>query len=583
MNVQLSIDNPFSDPSIPSLKTVKEQIEFDHSLSYQRRMDMVSAINKVGSLFNLPLSAVPASAEFFRQKFAKINSHSAGISKRRLGNVKSLLMSCLRQVGLSTKFLPYQAPLSREWQLHYDKLTDKYVRSGLSRFMKFCSKQGVRPADVKDQAFEDYHIALDEESLVKDPRINHQTACRLWNQMVDVVEGWPQTIVTVPRYDDRLYSIGDEHFQTSLLAEIDAYLLFLGEDILIGGLKRPLRPNSIESTKGDIRRFLSALHHDGYNVSLLRTLADMVEFGLVKRALEWHWRKNDNKTSKNIAHIAWTIRCIAVKHLKCDEDTAAEFAAIMAKLNVPGTGLSEKNKATVAQFTDQRVVIRLLGLPDCLWDLAHKEGDGKKGCLYAQLAVIIEILIFAPMRLSNLQNLRLDRHVNWVGELVHINIPADEVKNLEELHFILPSHLSDRIRQYTERWRDLFISGTNTHLFPGKKGKPKDDSTIRRQIKDYCFKYAGVTITPHQFRHLAAYLLLRQKPGFYEVVRKLLGHKSLATTYSHYAGAENTAAIELYDDVILGLKEDGAESRRDDPPSTPLDPFNPFLTGGERR
>ena len=85
---------------------------------------------------------------------------------------------------------------------------------------------------------------------------------------------------------------------------------------MIGGLKRPHRPKSIASTKGDIRRFLSALHHDGFDVSSLRNLADMVEFAVVKRGLEWLWRRNGNKTSKNIGHIAWTIRCIDVKHLE---------------------------------------------------------------------------------------------------------------------------------------------------------------------------------------------------------------------------------------------------------------------------
>jgi len=31
----------------------------------------------------------------------------------------------------------------------------------------------------------------------------------------------------------------------------------------------------------------------------------------------------------------------------------------------------------------------------------------------------------------------------------------------------------------------------------------------------------------------------------------VLGHKSLTTTYNHYAGAETQAAINLYDDVII--------------------------------
>jgi hypothetical protein len=49
-------------------------------------------------------------------------------------------------------------------------------------------------------------------------------------------------------------------------------------------------------------------------------------------------------------------------------------------------------------------------------------------------------------------------------------------------------------------------------------------------------------------------LLLDAKPGHYEIVRKVLGHKALTTTYAHYAGAETEAAVELYDNVILSLK-----------------------------
>ena len=37
-------------------------------------------------------------------------------------------------------------------------------------------------------------------------------------------------------------------------------------------------------------------------------------------------------------------------------------------------------------------------------------------------------------------------------------------------------------------------------------------------------------ISPHQFRHLAGYLYLRQHPNGHEVVRALLGHHSIATT-----------------------------------------------------
>ena len=80
---------------------------------------------------------------------------------------------------------------------------------------------------------------------------------------------------------------------------------------------------------------------------------------------------------------------------------------------------------------------------------------------------------------------------------------------------------------------------------------PKDGTRLRRQISKALWDEAGIKLTPHQFRHAAAKILLDAKPGHYEVIRKILGHKNLTTTYSHYAGAETQAALDLYDDVIL--------------------------------
>lgn len=73
-------------------------------------------------------------------------------------------------------------------------------------------------------------------------------------------------------------------------------------------------------------------------------------------------------------------------------------------------------------------------------------------------------------------------------------------------------------------------------------------------MKKAIFDHTGLQMTPLQFRSAATKLLLDAKPGHYEVVRKLLGHKTLTTTYAHYAGAETDAAIELYDDIILQLR-----------------------------
>lgn len=219
----------------------------------------------------------------------------------------------------------------------------------------------------------------------------------------------------------------------------------------------------------------------------------------------------------------------------------------------------------MAQFNDPKAVTRYVALPSTLWTKAVEislttEGKKKRKAaqIMVQAAIAIEIMMFAPIRIQNLSTIRLDEHMGWQADRLRLSFPAHEVKNDQALDFPLPAEASERIKRYIREWRSLFISATNSYLFPGHNGKPKDQSALRNQMKKAIFDHTGLQMTPHQFRHAAAKLLLDARPGHYEVVRKLLGHKSLTNTYAHYAGAETDAAVELYDDIILQLRRPAA-------------------------
>jgi integrase len=592
----MTCNNPFSDPSIPSMKWLRDAIASRYDITHQRRMDMVSACNIIEKWTDQPLSMIPASASYLRQFFKNFHHIHAGISKRRVGNVKSLILAALRKAGLSTKLAPYHCALTDEWQSFYDLIDNAYQQSALSRIMRYCSAGGITPDDMNDQVAAKYLEALEAESLIKDPRTNHQTVCRVWNQCSETIDAWPDIKLTVPCYEERLYAISDDLINPALLTRIDEYAYFLQGGNLFDGLSKPFRPSSIKSMRGNVRRYLSALHHAGFDVASISTLKDMAGFETFKIAMHWLWERNDNKTSRSIGEIAWVIRCIAVKHLKCNDEVAEQYSDALVKLRVQNTGLSTKNRSAMQQFDDKSVAKRFLSYPDALWSLSDKE-SGKKAQLLVQIAIATEILMFAPMRINNLSSLRIDRHFAWIDGRLHISLARDEVKNDTPLDYILPQGTSDRVRSYIDKWRSLFLPEANPFLFPGRNNKPKDVSCLSKQITSYLFKHTGITLTPHQFRHVAAKLLLDARPGHYEVVRKVLGHKNLSTTYEHYAGAETQAAVELYDDVILDIKQggDGSASgkrnntqhnnqkivqKENDLPY--LDPFNPFLKGARR-
>jgi integrase len=61
-------------------------------------------------------------------------------------------------------------------------------------------------------------------------------------------------------------------------------------------------------------------------------------------------------------------------------------------------------------------------------------------------------------------------------------------------------------------------------------------------ISSYVKKRAGIVLSPHQFRHLAAKVMLDDQPGNFEGAKQLLGHKRLRTTVDAYAGIDSRRA-----------------------------------------
>jgi len=55
----------------------------------------------------------------------------------------------------------------------------------------------------------------------------------------------------------------------------------------------------------------------------------------------------------------------------------------------------------------------------------------------------------------------------------------------------------------------------------------------------------------HQFRHAAGAIILKKRPGEYELVRQLLGHKNVQTTINSYIGLDGIQASEIYNKIIL--------------------------------
>jgi integrase len=219
-------------------------------------------------------------------------------------------------------------------------------------------------------------------------------------------------------------------------------------------------------------------------------------------------------------------------------------------------GLTPKNLKLIRQVLTEGVWNEVVSLPNVLMQQARLDKDHApiKAAVTAQLAAAIAILTFAPVRLSNLVSIELGQNLIKPGGLqtpYWLVFPHYDVKNRVDLNFKFDQPLTDLIDEYIHEFRPALLRGANaTWLFPGEAGHPKHRLQFSKQITVRIQKAIGLRLTVHQFRHAAAAIYLKHRPGDYETVRRLLGHRDIQTTIRFYCGLETMQATEEFGKLI---------------------------------
>jgi integrase len=230
--------------------------------------------------------------------------------------------------------------------------------------------------------------------------------------------------------------------------------------------------------------------------------------------------------------------------------------------------MTEKNRATLRCFEDETLVSDFLSLPETIVCRHRNRTEIKvRHAIEVEVALAIELLTVAPVRISNLAAIDLKRNLIRIGNgkdaRVHLYFAASAVKNETELEFPLPPSTVTLLDLYLSTFRSKLVRARNDWLFPGEAEGPKQAALLSSQIAKTVEREIGVRLTAHQFRHLAGYLYLKANPGGHEVVRRLLGHRSIETTIRFYAGMEISEAIRHYDRHIESRRFELAQASAD--------------------
>jgi integrase len=286
-------------------------------------------------------------------------------------------------------------------------------------------------------------------------------------------------------------------------------------------------------------------------------IAVLCETDAAERILSHYWTEAGEQATAYTALYAKVLAIVAEVYLDADNQQLDDLWSNVADMTPDSEGLTQKNRDRLKLLSSDDNKRLLLNVPVELWRDPNSEKPRCKAVARKQdavdlmIAAAVAILLHAPVRLKNLTNISLERHLirNADGS-GGLQIPAAEVKNGVALDFVLPCEVMYILDDYVARGRSWWLDPHEDHLFPFGETRATQ-AHFGDLLTQRVHRVSGLRVNTHLFRHIAAKLYLDEYPGQYEVVRLLLGHKSLTTTIKFYCGLEREAAVNQYTKTVV--------------------------------
>jgi integrase len=542
-------------PSTHTLRDVLDAVKGHKILSDSRRRDLCSAVRRVAFLLGDDPGHIVVDLPAISTKLAGTNPAAAGLTNKRFSTIKSDFMAAVAAIGFRAIPRVAKTRLSIGWKKLMAELSAKRAQIGLSRLVRYASAKGLEPEEINDAALTDFINAVRRRTLHRKPNDLHRKVALIWNEAVQYSHLDLQS-VEVPSFRQPPKWIDLNLLPLSFRKEVDAFLEWsAGVDPYAADARpRALAPQTIKLRRAQIHAAATALVESGVAAKTIKSLRGLVSPENVKHILR---RRNEMVGGReNIFNhdLARTLVEIARRWVKVDPAVLDELKRLASRVPTPVSGLTSKNKTTLRQFDDPANLRRLFDFSTRLWaEVKRDTRPNFRTLVKAQAALAVGILCYMPIRPQNVWALKFDEHLflhEGRGATSSLELPAHEVKNRIPLAFDIPPHLAKMLIEYRNRLAPKVIGRRPDRLFVKADGTAKNQWAVGWLIRAYLRKRAGLQLSPHQFRHLGAKVVLDAEPGNFETARQLLGHASVRTTVAAYAGISSRRAARHHQRLV---------------------------------
>jgi hypothetical protein len=524
-----------------------------------KRVHWICSLRQIAKALDRPPENIAARWMAVALQVNRLHHTGSSVEWKTLANHRSNTKASLLWFRNENALPLRGAPLSPDWHQLRRQLVDRSRLAKLSGLLRYCSTQGVAPLDVNEMVLDGYmRYRADTTALAANTKARRAIA-RAWNSCCGQIEGWPPQRLVEPPLQARKGPRWED-FPEPLRNEIESYLTMLAKRRRspTGKRLRPCRPSTIRTRRTELVSFSKKAVRLGIPIGDLSSFAALLHPDIVERILDDQWKNDGDEPkvytidlAKKLFSICRFLGCLDAAGLERLDDMRANLEQYRHD------GLTPKNLQLIRQVLNEEVWGRVGNCPNALMLRARSMKDQAplKAAITAQIAVAIAILTVAPVRASNLATICLDENLIKPGgpqTPYWLVFPHYDVKNRVALSFQLDAGLTDIVDAYVHEFRPTLLRGSNgAWLFPGAAGGPKDAHLFGIQITERIKKATGLRITIHQFRHAAAAIYLRYRPGEYETVRRFLGHRSIRTTINFYCGLETMHATKIFGQIVI--------------------------------
>jgi len=555
----------------PSMTDLLKAIETTADLPASKRMHWACSVRQICAYLNRPTDIVPARWSAINRVVHDLHPARVGAGPKTFANHKANTRAAVFWFAGENNLPKTGAPLMPVWAGLITKIEDRNRRRRVSGLVRYCSAAGITPENVNEEVLDKYMHYRAETTRLAANLAARRVIARAWNASIKDVKDWPKQRLIEPPVRP-LTMMAWESFPETLTEEIERYLA--GFRKIRRGARgkriRACKESTIKTRRRELQAFARKAVELGHPVESLASLEVLLDPTLVEEVLDAYWdASGQEEPCTYTIDLAWKLLSVARQTKRLPEEDLAKLDEIRAAMEEHRRGgLTEKNLTVIRAILTGQVWDHVVQLPRALMAEARLLRDQApvKAAVTAQIAIAIAILTFAPIRLGNLIQIRLGENLIKPGSLddpYWLVFPHYDVKNRVTLQFNLVPQLCEIIDEYINDYRSILLRGSNDlWLFPGETWNVKTSRTLSLQITDRIEKACGLRITAHQFRHAAAAIFLKENPGQFEIVRQLLGHRSIHTTMNSYVGLATIQAGEVFGRIIknrLDSKLEAAE------------------------